>query len=1329
MYFGEHALIVQPHLPNLSSFRYLSILAILLFGIAVDVTAQSISLESSDAGGMTYTYRYTPHGSLPQHDEPLSLSDLASFLGEGWDESAMVALGQRGDAVMRVLEANSTEYRVTLTDEAQQALQWPLADLGPVGVFRTEPHRLLRLRMARYDEGVLRVYSHVRVRIDAAERSLRDQLGALTAPSRALQVTRSVLADGDMLRFSVSEEGIYRVDRDVISRMGLDPARVNPQHIRIYYNGHAPLPALNSAPRPEDLVEIPRWVVASSNTFGPNDAVYFYVRGLQFWQPSTNGSSWQHVTHPFSTSGAVFVRVREGDAPELALRMQQGTGTPLTQVTGRFILDLDEFMWSKEGGSGLQWFSQRIAPGSNRQLFTGSQLPGFTGGTVQIEALAAVQSCNVTPAASIRFFSNTTTLAQESPGAVSCNQVESSIAALRLYSFTFSSAPASFPLSFTLIQGGATAQTPLAAVDWVRAFFPQNLTASEGLLRFATPLGTPVSRYGLAGFSEVPEVWDVTDPLAPVRLSVTTEGNVRVVSAAGGREILAFVRTATRPLAGTPRRIAAQNLRGITDFPLLALITPDTLRAEAEQLAQRRRQQGLPTVVTTVNAIYNEFSGGVPDMRAVRDYLKFLYDRAPSADQRLRYALLFGDGHFNFRALGNTASLNNWIFPYQTDVSLNPIQSYTSDDYFGLLDDSEGLWDPSSAGREFIDIGIGRIPLQNRSQAQSFLRKVQAYEDGTTAGLWRTRYVFVADDGYTGSAGALTDDDLHLQNADLLAQFMEQSFPFLNQQKIYADVFERAFVGRWRVPGARDAFLRAIDDGALVFNYSGHGNPETLADEELFRRDDAERLTNLQTLPVFITATCSFGRWDLDGLQSAAEALVLNPAGGAIAAFTTVRIVYTSPNPLALNPGLNRAVNIGLFTLGEDGLPVRLGDAMLRAKNTGVGSDFNARKFNLLGDPSMRLGLPPAPVRLSRINTLVLSDTDTSRAPIRALDRITLQGQVQTDQGTLDTSANGVVVLTVYDVARQIPIPYPRYMNRPYFTSREDVLWRGQVPVRGGQFEATFVVPKDISYANQPGRIAAYARLNTQEGIGATERIRVGGSIPSLPEDTRGPEIRLFLADTTFVSGSVVPPNTELIVRLFDDTGINAAGAGVGHEMLLTVNGDAASAVNIGNRFEADPAEYRAGTVRFPLLNLPEGPGSLRVRAWDVMNNASVQDLDFVVRAAESLHIAQFLPFPNPTTGPTRFSFEHNQPIGTPADVRLRIFTVQGTPVRTLDKDEALPMGILSGSRVEIPWDGRDEDGSRLAPGVYLVHLRVRVEQPDGQIRVVERVERLAVLR
>lgn len=1329
MYFDELALNVKRHLCSLSSFRYVWILAVALLGFTASAGAQSVEQIASDEGGITYTYRFSTSGVLPERDEPLILADLGPLMGEGWDESAMVPLAGRGAAFVQVLEAQYEEYRVALSEEALEALRLPLAELGPEGLFRAEPHRLLRLRMVRVEDGVLRVYSNVRVRVLAELLPLDTQLRALEAPSRPQTVTRSLLADGDMVRFSVSEEGVYRVDRDVISRMGLDPARVNPRHVRIYYNGHAPLPAVNSAPRPEDLVEIPRWVVASGTTFGATDAVYFYVRGLQFWQPTANGTDWQHVTHPFSASGAVFVRVREGDAPELAQSTVQGSGTIQTQVNGRFVLDLDEFMWSKEGGSGLQWFSQRIAPGASRQLFSGTQLSGFTGGNVQIEALAAVQSCNVTPAASIRFFSNTTTLAQESPGAVSCNQVESSIAALRLFSFSFANAPATFPLSFTLIQGGATAQTPLAAVDWVRVYYPQNLTATDGLLRFATPLGTPLTRYGLAGFSEVPEVWDVTDPLAPVSLNVSTEGATRTVSSLGGREIVAFVRSATRVLPGTPRRIAAQNLRGITDFPALAIITPDTLVAEAQQLAQRRTQQGLPTVVATIGAIYNEFSGGVPDMRAVRDYLKFLYDRAPSADQRLRYALLFGDGHFNFRGIGNTGTLNNWIFPYQTDVSLNPIQSYTSDDYFGLLDDNEGAWEPSSAGREFVDIGIGRIPLQNRAQAQSFLRKVQAYEDGSTAGLWRTRYVFVADDGYTGSAGILTDDDLHLQNADLLAQFMEQTFPFLNQQKIYADVFDRAFVGRWRVPGARDAFLRSIDDGALVFNYSGHGNPETLADEELFRRDDAERLTNLQTLPVFITATCSFGRWDLDGTQSAAEALVLNPAGGAIAAFTTVRIVYTSPNPLALNPGLNRAVNIGLFTPDDDGEPVRLGDAMLRAKNTGVGSDFNARKFNLLGDPSMRLGLPPAPVRLTRINSLVVTDSDTAKAPVRALDRITLEGEIVNAAGQREASANGDVVLTVYDVAREVPIPYPRYMNRPYFTSREDVLWRGQVPVRGGQFDATFVVPKDISYANQSGRIAAYARLNNREGLGATERIRVGGSIPALPDDARGPEIRLFLADTTFISGGTVPANTELIVRLFDDTGINAAGAGVGHEMLLTVNGDAASAVNIGNRFEADPAEYRAGTVRYPLANLPEGPGTLTVRAWDVMNNATVQQLDFVVRSTEALHVAHFLPFPNPTTGPTRFSFEHNQPIGTPADVRLRIFTVTGTPVRTLAHEHTLPMGILAGSRVEIPWDGRDDDGSRLAPGVYLVQLRVRVEQPDGQIRVVERVERLALLR
>ena len=765
------------------------------------------------------------------------------------------------------------------------------------------------------------------------------------------------------------------------------------------------------------------------------------------------------------------------------------------------------------------------------------------------------------------------------------------------------------------------------------------------------------------------------------------------------------------------------------------ILVPDEFRSSADELADYRRGDGLVVLVTDIQQVYNEFAGGHPDMRAIRDYFRFLYDRVEdkSDPRALDYALLFGDGHYDFRRITddeNSPILTNWIPPFETRETLYRQASYTSDDYFGLLDDDEGEWvwaGYATRSPEAIDIGVGRLPVNSIEEAQVVVAKIKRYESAEALGSWRTRYTFVADDGPAGSGN---DKDLHTQNADIVADEVSRFNPEVNLNKVYAISYpvESTVVGR-RIPGAKGDLLDAIRDGTLVWNYSGHGGWEGLADERLLILEDIDELDNFDRLTTFITATCSFGAFDKNRQQSGAERLLTNPNGGAIALMTTVRLVVTWDNPNAYNLGLNLELNRHLFERDESGLPLRLGDAMLRTKTSPVGLQGNNRKFNLLGDPTMRMGLPTRQVTLDKING---ADVTTSEFQLQALGPVRLEGRVLQPDGQPDLAYNGIVDVEVFDAERTVRIPreLQQHLVGGEYALQSDLIYRGKASVTNGSYSAAFVVPKDISYSNQPGRVGLYTQNAEVDGIGVSTNIVIGGTADNQVTDNEGPEMEIFVGDTSFVDGGSVKPEPELIVRFFDESGINTIGTGVGHEMIVVIDGDEENAIDIGDRFEGTLDSYQRGTVRFRMPALAEGPHSVRVRAWDVVNNSSTSEASFVVLPDEGLKVTNLYNYPNPMLmgRPTVFAFEHNQPPGTEAEMELRIYTVSGRLIRRLDSFDTLPTGALSGGVVKFEYDGLDQELRALSRGVYLYKLKLELQNSFEETTYVEQIGRLAVI-
>jgi len=1152
--------------------------------------------------------------------------------------------------------------------------------------------------------------------------------------SAAKRVTDSVLASGSLFRISVQEDGVYRVTRGLLTSLGQNPDSIDPADIQLYGNGGRPLPELVGADRIEDLREIPAVRIgAGDGRFDEADAVLFFASGPAGWTWTDSG--YEHFVHPFSNDNAVILRIAGTQGASLET-LVDGTTTsaPVFSTTqGRHVVDIEESVWSREHGSGHDWMSNRIRPGSDRSLFSNLVLPGMLAGTVQFDARVAIAS---NPRATVAMLSDGVVLGQRTAPSIVTNSAESPSASPTVISFVQQvAAGQALNLSMRLLN---QSNDPQAAADWVRMTYEQELTASQGWLQFSTrPNQASSQRFQLSGFTGTPLVWDITDGLMHHAYFVEPSGGSHVahVPLLDGddrpRDIVAFTSDAIRDIQSEQiRNVANQNLRSVSTFPDLVIVTPESFGAAAERLADHRQSQGLEVTVVTQDQVFNEFSGGVPDVRAIRDYMAFLYARTANPDLLPRYLLLFGDGHYDYRGLSGLQDAQaNHIFPFETEESLRTVGTYTSDDYFGLLDPDEGIWEFVSIqnrSEERLDIGVGRLTVQSAAEAGMMVDKLIRYDDPATFGTWRSTYTAVADDGPTGLSAQQNDADLHLTNIDQVVQYIaDDVYPSINMNKIYGETYERVFLNGYRIPEARRDILDAIERGTLVFNYSGHGGPDGLAQEAIFTREDAAALTNGDRLPVMITATCSFGWWDLEEEQSGAEVMLLNPDGGAIALLTSVRLAYTSAGQNTLNAGLNRALNREMF-LRDDGLPRRLGDILRLTKNTEVGLEGNSRKFNLLGDPSMRLGLPEGQAAVETLSGVALENTT---GQMKALDKVTIGGTIRLPDGQVDTSFDGLVNVSVFDAERQIAIQERRYHIEPFFRQREDLLWRGDVRAQAGRYQAEFVVPKDISYTNLPGRIAVYALNETSQALGYSESFLVGGTSDSPPNDQSGPDIDLHIGDSTFVSGSTVPADPELIVSLFDDSGINTVGTGVGHEILLSVDGDEEGAVDIGSAFVAEPDSYQRGEIRWQLGELDAGNHTVSVRAWDVLNNSNIAEISFSVANDEVLDVFNVYNYPNPMNRETRFVFEHNQPSGTPAEVQIRIFTLSGRPIKTIDSDEALPEGVLGSGPLVIHWDGKDDDLDRPATGVYLYRIRVAVDQGNGERQVSEHVEKLAIIR
>lgn len=1104
---------------------------------------------------------------------------------------------------------------------------------------------------------------------------------------------QSVLATGDWHKFSVSETGIYKITYNDLVDAGLNPSEINPQHLRLYGNGGGMLPEPNSAFRHDDLVENAIMVVGEDDSvFGQQDYILFYGQGPHEWKYSSTSPAFEHVHNIYDDYNYYYLTADLGMGKRIGT--QPSSTLPATDVVDTF----NDYQIHEQNTvnlikSGRQWYGEVFDAILTRNFpfHFPNRVPDSE---VNVQASVAGRSLQGTS-----FLFNINGVTVQTPVSPITNQAYAAHARESLMNLNrvFEGNEETIDVKLTY---NKSASPSTGWLNFIRVHARRNLMMADNQMPFRnlnTVGPNRVSEFRVGNTTSAINIWDVTDP-SNVMLQQTTQQGAEMVFKLSTnllREFIAFNPNNTLSVEFV-EKVESQNLHDVS-VPDMLIVTHPLFIDEANRLADFHiNYSKLDVLVVPTPLIYNEFSSGKQDLTAIRDFTRMLYERSGNGKD-LRYLLLFGDASYDYK--DHVSNNTNFIPVWMSQQSLDPIQSYVTDDYFGFLDANEG-----GDGPNIVDIGIGRLPVSTIEDATAMVDKIIHYASNTqiTMADWRNYICFVADD---------EDNNLHIRQAETMANGIDSLFNAFNLSKIYLDAHQQLSVpGGERYPQVNTDINRRVQQGALIMNYTGHGGVLGWAHERVLELADIRSWTNFDRMPVFITATCEFAYFDDPTITSAGELVLLNPNGGGIALFTTSRPTYASPN-FAINKRLFEFV----FSR-EDGEYFRLGDIIRLAKQNSA-SDINGRKFLLLGDPALRMAIPDYKVVTTHLNEQEISMASDT---LKALSRATISGVVKDLSGNVMEDFNGILTPTVFDKAQKINTLSNDGGQEYAFTTQQNIVYKGNASIENGHFSFSFIVPKDIAYAYDTGKISYYATDGFRDAHGNDRSIVVGGFNENAELDNMGPEIELYINDTNFKSGGITDENPVLLAFVKDNSGVNTSGSGIGHDIIALLNEETEKAYVLNDFYQSDLDTYQSGTVRYPFFNLPDGRHHLRLKVWDIYNNPAEGSIEFVVASSGKLALQEVLNYPNPFRDRTHFVVEHNQ-AGANVEFEIYIYSLDGR-LRKVLTEEMRPGGYRS---EPLEWDGRGDDGQLLEAGAYV--YRVVMNIPGSGVS--EKGSKLVIIR
>ena len=1021
---------------------------------------------------------------------------------------------------------------------------------------------------------------------------------------------RSVLADGHWVKIRVSESGVCRMSFSELRSAGLEPSQV-----RVFGYGGAQKEQDFSKPNIDDLPQVPVYV--------GEDYILFYVQGPISW--TYNGSRFAHTRNTYSDFGYYLLSDDAGDMllfPEA--EAVSGSPTDVTYYSYYQVQDEDSVnLIDRTGvsGGGRTFYGEQFAAGQTRTFTFSTPYANGDNSSVYID-MAANAATTSTVKAKLNNTSSKSIYISSIPD-------HYTFGVAGTISMNGASEEQNQRVTIQFVNSNASA---LAWLNYIEIITPSELVMTGsymGIRSLVNRNTTNPVRFLLRNTTASTQIWDVTDLAAIQRMPTTMVDDQLAwvgTQADGVHEYIAVNTDGTKFVqAEVVGEVKNQNLHALSNIDYI-IICPEGYEDVSEDLAKAHEaKQAITYAIVTDQQVYNEFSSGTPDATAYRWLMKMLYDRAKNGiGQQPRWLLLMGHGTFDNRKLLRNSG-TSLLLTYQSKNSVNEIKAYATDDYFAYLDDNEGAID--TQGR--MDIGVGRLPVESLDEARTTVDKMIQYIRNEQTGKWKNQLVYLADDGENGT---------HTETAEKSAELVRIKNPDFIVHKIFLDAYpQEVNASGESYPLAKNRVLNLLKNGVLFFNYSGHGGYNAITNESILNLKDIAGMTN-KNQAFWLFATCNFAQCDA-GKRSAAETAVLNPKGGAIGILAATRTVYASQNT-----NLNRSVCDTLF--GHSDVfhyDMTLGEAISIGKNL-LGSDENKLAYVLLGDPCMRLNYPTD----YHVETLTEMDT------LNALSVQHVEGRIIDEDLNIVSDFNGKVDITIYDKMQSIPtrdndnaggdprvIAYNDYPN---------TIFSGATDVKDGLFNYTFMVPKDIRYNFDNGRIVYYAvtadSLETAEAVGHFEQFIIGGTGSTVAIDTIGPEMEIYLNSPAFRNGDKTYATPRFFANLYDKNGINTAGAGIGHDLMLIIDDDPKMIYSLNEYFTAANNSYQAGQVSYLMEELANGPHSLTFRAWDLLNNSTTKSLNFIVEAGLDPSIYNVTTYPNPVqqSGVVHLIVNYDQP-------------------------------------------------------------------------------------
>ncbi len=1128
-------------------------------------------------------------------------------------------------------------------------------------------------------------------------------------------ITNSVLASGRWFKFKVEKTGVHKLDKSFLNSLGMNTDGINPRNLKIYGHGGKSLPLLNRKTRFFDIPENAIQVVGEEDgSFDGGDFILFYGT-------STDGYVRENDSNlnPYSDESYYYVTV-DGPAGK---RIK-----PMVEPTGAVSLNINEFdeyqFHEKDEVSptklGRKWFGNRFDIQSEQTYsFVFTNIVGGKPMQVIVKAAAASES-GTSLAVSINNTSVDPLIFSPLGDQGLLSMAEKS------YSVPASGETVKVDLAYN--NGGNPSS--IGYLDYIGIWAKRQLTGSGGQLAIRyneSKTSSGVGEYQISNASQFSQVWDVTD--LEFITSKQNDGNASTFSF---KQNLGEVRNYVAvnpndyfiPIKISQSAVQNQNLKGtifndesgnFKDVDYIIITAPFLIQPALRLATHNKNLQGLNVKVVTTDRIYEEFSSGRQDISAIRNFIRYVYSNASDPSKRIKYVGIMGDTSIDYK---NRLTNNNNIVPtYQTQTGTSISNSFMSDDFFGNMDELEGTIGGNTYENDgdlqalrdidLLDIAMGRIIVDNVSLANAMVDKIIRYNEKSSYGNWRNNFVLISDD--VDKDG----EEILEMKLDALGDDISDKKPFINVKKIHSDAYQQqASAGGNRYPEVNNAIKTAIEAGAIIIDYFGHGGEDGLAHEAIYTKEAAQELKNKDKLPCFITVTCEFTKFDNPLRITAGELTYQNKVGGAISMVTTTRAIFINTGVL-----FNELLANQLFGF-ETEIPTPPAEG-LRVSKQEISSPLRRVVF-YIGDPAMPLAFPKKEIRLTALNGVPIEQaTDT----LKALSKIKLEGEVVNALGTIMADYNGILEAKIFDknVMRQTLDNDNQGIIMNFSTLGEGI-FNGQASISNGRFEFEFVVPRDIQIPVGNGRVSLYSKRNDalEDQTGIDLDLKVGGLNENAPEDNEGPLIQLFMNDESFVSGGITDASPILIAKLEDPNGINTA-SGIGHDIVAILDGDESNPFLLNEFYQAEVDDYTKGKTHYKFRDLADGLHTLKLKAWDVYNNSSTAEIQFIVAGSGKLEISRVLNYPNPFVNYTEFWFNHNRPDET-LEVQVQIFTVTGKVVWT--KNASLPPSGSFLSR-EITWDGRDDFGDRIGKGVYVYKITVKSTLTNQR---VEKFEKLVIL-